>query len=250
MPDFVPNTARATLHRLASLVAERMQPLGRAEATAGTLRAEGDIAGSMPLALADALVGFRILAQPRAPGEPGNVTGRRETCREFAGLIGPAPVGGEPLLLAAAYRAVERQFYGSDDDRQAAIANRAGREASEIEEVFALRGVTGAVTWLVDRGWWLLQVGRVTAPLESEGPSGDAGETGRRLAPLVERVLAAADLLEHRPVIAVVDPDGKRPYADVLDMPTPIGGYAMAQLIVVDGHVTVAVPMGGTETVL
>lgn len=251
MSTLVPKTARTTFHLLAFRVSEKMQPTGRAKAIADTLRQEADIAGSLPCSLADALGGFKILSQPRAADEPPHVSDRRAMCAEFAVLIGPEVIGGDPQALARMYRAVERQLFGSPDGRQAAVAARAGREASEIEDAFSLQGVLGTVTWQADHERWLLQVRRITAAIDGPPPTADAGATGTRLIPMVRPLLAEAGLLSQRPMIAVIDPDGKQPYADLLDTPAPVGGYALAQLVASgDGELTVAVPMGGTVTVL
>ncbi len=250
MSALVTNTARTTFHQLASLVLERMHPAGRARAIAETLRQEGDIAGSMPLVPGDAFVGFRALAPRRTAAEPPHIADRRAMCAELAALIGPEAPGGDPLALARVLRAVERQLFGSPDGRQAAIAARAGREASEIEDVFSIR-VRGTVTWQADHERWLLQVRRITAAIAGSPPSSDAGVTAQRLVSLVRPLLAEAEFQSQRPTIAVIDPDGKAPYADALDMPPPVGGYAIAQLVAGDdGELSIAVPMGGTVTVL
>jgi hypothetical protein len=139
-------TARATLNALADLVVARVTPFGRATATAATLRQIGDLACDLPLTLADAAAGFQRLSFARGEAEPGNVEGRRATCRELAALAlsslpeaqptESGPVAMEvpaPRRLAAVFRAVAAELGASTDPRQAAIAATAQREAAELE---------------------------------------------------------------------------------------------------------------------
>lgn len=140
-------TARETFNALAGLVVRELQPYSRATAIAATLRQIGDLAGDLPLTMADAASGFQRVSIARGEAEPGNVTGRRLTCRELAGLAfmslpesretesGPPAVEIRtvPLRLAAVFRAVVDAWGTSTDPREAAIAATAQREASEIE---------------------------------------------------------------------------------------------------------------------
>lgn len=139
--ETTPATARATLNALADLVVRELQPFSRATATAATLRQVGEIAGDLPLTLADAATGFQRLTFARGEAEPGNVTGRRATCRELAALafstlsevLPTESVPTIPHCLAAAFRAVYAALGTSLDPREAAIAATAQREASELE---------------------------------------------------------------------------------------------------------------------
>lgn len=127
-------TAKTTFAHLATLIATTFQPPVRGERTAATFTQFGEIAGDLPLSVADAYEGFRALGFTKGPDEPGNVKGRRTTCHEVAVLLAGEGAGreGNTGLLAAVFDAVAAHFAGTSDGREAAIAETARREASEL----------------------------------------------------------------------------------------------------------------------
>lgn len=127
-----PNTARDTLNYAAGLICEGLSPGARAAATAATFRELAKIGEDLPLTPADLAAALSLLGMPLAADEPGNVQGRRKTCREIAELLGQQ-LGGEPQRLVAVWRAVEQHFDGTREPRCAAIAETAAREAAELE---------------------------------------------------------------------------------------------------------------------
>lgn len=135
-------TARETLHLAADAIFAGLQPQARATATATTFRQFGDIAGSMPLTVADLVAGLEVIGRP-GDSDPPPTSARRGTCREIAELFVPgneqlraalfSPGSGDPRRLAAAWRAIASHFAGSADPRQATIVSTLTREILEIE---------------------------------------------------------------------------------------------------------------------
>lgn len=125
-------TAHDTLHYAAGLIETGLTPVERGIATARTFRELGDSAGTLMLTLGDLAAGLTILGAPSAVAEAPPIAARRRTCTEIAALLHPIP-HGDPLRLAAVFRAIESHFGRSTDPRQKAIATTAGREADELE---------------------------------------------------------------------------------------------------------------------
>lgn len=130
------STAKIIFHDVAAIVRAGLQPEGRAEATAATLEQVGDIAGDLPLTLADLYHGFARLAASPGIDERGSIAGRRRTVGEIAALIGGKAGGttasASPERLAAALDAVVAALAAAEDPRQRAMAATAAREAAEL----------------------------------------------------------------------------------------------------------------------
>lgn len=135
------STAQQTYRHIAVLIRDRLEestPPGRRAATAGTFEQVADLAGDLPLTLADARAGFeRLSIRPvDRTDEPGHVTGRRKTCGEIAALITADLLAhadaGDLERLAAVMDAIATAFSETTDRRQVAMRDTAIREAQEL----------------------------------------------------------------------------------------------------------------------
>lgn len=117
---------------VAALVAARLVPTGRAEATAATLRQIGSIAFEVTgLTMADVKAGYEQLSIPRSTDDPP-IIARRKTCGEIA--AGIDATGGDASKLAAVLERVYTALSASEDPRQRAMAVTAAREVDELQE--------------------------------------------------------------------------------------------------------------------
>ena len=126
------STARETLQHVAERIAIGHAPEEHAFATALTLWQIGDVAGDLPLTLADLAAGLARLVSPRAFAESPTTTALRKTCDEVAALLRPTSAG-DPRRVAAVLRVVAAHCAQSRDSHHVAIAATAAREAAELE---------------------------------------------------------------------------------------------------------------------
>jgi len=240
MSASVPGTARDTLHEIALLISAHGLGGQPAPDLVYALQLSAEIAGELPLSVADVASGVLLVEQPRATGAPDAITARRKTCVEIRALIGPT-TPGVPARLAAVYRAVERQLFGTTIAREAAIAATAGREASEIEALIDGTFTRGTLTYRRDRGDWLLQLASITAVIDGPRPptNGDGWTLVDQLLPIV-RPLLASMLTGPQFQISIVDPDG----VDIVGERPP-GGLTLAFLSSLNGELRKSVPKSG-----
>lgn len=130
-------TAKDTLTDAGLLVAARLLPEARGAATGNTLIQIATIGGDLPLTPADLVAGLIAIARHRSDDDAPAVAQRRRTCADVAALLsivdGADADAGDPKRWAAVQRAIALAWAASSDDRQAAIAATAAREAAELE---------------------------------------------------------------------------------------------------------------------
>lgn len=129
--------ARATFECLATLAAANLEPAGRAEAIASTLRQIGVHVASATCSPFDLWHTFLILSFPRR-GDDHPTASRRTTCRDLARLLWvdtqcdylPGPATSAAIAI---WEAMTR--FGHDNDpRHLAIRATATRELAELHE--------------------------------------------------------------------------------------------------------------------
>lgn len=125
-------TARDTLTTIA-IHANDLRPETRGAAIARTLGQLADIAGDLPLDLADALAGYELLSRPCAEVESAQITARRKTCGELARIcLSYVGAYGDARKLMAVLDRVAAHFAPSSDPREQAILYTCLREVKEI----------------------------------------------------------------------------------------------------------------------
>lgn len=125
-------TARDTLTTIANHAAQ-LQPPERARAIHATLGQLADLAGDLPLDLADALAGYEILSRAR-PTDGLQLALDRKVYAELAQICRAyTEERGDPLRLAAALSAVARNIVPITD-RGHAIRDTCLREAAELQD--------------------------------------------------------------------------------------------------------------------
>lgn len=135
-------TARHTLRTLSdiALVALAGTSIARAAAITSTLRQIAEIAGDLPLGLADCGRAYRILGEPpSATIDDAATAARRLTCKELALIAGWSLQ--DPSLeverqrvsrMVRVLQEVAQQLTSSEDPRQATIGRTALRESVEL----------------------------------------------------------------------------------------------------------------------
>jgi hypothetical protein len=132
-PSEIMMTAKNTFNRIADLVASNLQPEGRAQAIASTLRQIGEIAGEEPILPEDVQAALNYLSTPK-DGDDAPISARRRTCAEIATLLAPASTSPGFGRYAVICLLVADAFDTSTDPRQQAMAKTATREAEELRE--------------------------------------------------------------------------------------------------------------------
>ncbi len=141
----MPQIAQTTLATLADH-AVAISPPARGSSIARTLRQLADIAGGLPLDMADAAVAYRWLGEPHEDDD-GPTRARRATCADLARIAREIDVsrGPQPRLaanvacprMAAVLERIAAHFaplgaVDNPDPRQRAIAETCSREADEL----------------------------------------------------------------------------------------------------------------------
>lgn len=117
----------------AEAVREKMKPEARAVATANTLQ-QLSVFVPVDVALADLVVGWRVLSLPVKEVEEIPISRRRVTCGELAALASQFTTEEGNLLQAVkAWNAWATAFKNSDDPRQKAMAKTFIRELAELQ---------------------------------------------------------------------------------------------------------------------
>lgn len=121
------------LDRLIEAVNARLEPPGRAKATATTLQ-ELSIYIPNDVTLADLIVGWRTVAQPAAPQEDIAIERRRITCGELANIASEFSTGqGSMAQAIKTWEQWAKAFERSNDGREKTMANTFKRELGELK---------------------------------------------------------------------------------------------------------------------
>lgn len=126
-------TAKTTLQLIAHS-AQALQPSARGFAIAATLRELCELAGDLPLDLADAHAGYDLLCRAKPDDAPAIVS-RRNTCYELAQICRAyTEERGDPMRLARVLDRVSvRLAQATMGPREQAIHGTCAREAGEIQ---------------------------------------------------------------------------------------------------------------------